>query len=102
MPDMSFNQALTLAEVALHDCPDITARELIDELRETHDALTRAAFSTCRTCGHPIYFNKLADRWQHEGLSGNVGCRAASFDRDGDWDDALDRRAKAAPPRKLA
>ena len=51
--------------------------------------------ATCRHCGHPVY--SIGERWQHEGPSGNVGCRAASFDRLGTWDDTLDRGWKATP-----
>jgi hypothetical protein len=63
--------------------------------------------ATCRWCGHPVGQTlKSGQRWAHvardgcAGISGSIGCRAASFDRlDWKWDDSLDRRWTAAPVR---
>ncbi|WP_198957072.1 HNH endonuclease [Streptomyces sp. CB01249] len=61
------------------------------------DELMRHA--VCRHCGHAIaqIGNAL---WRHSAAAPmSRGCRAASFDRDGTWDDSLDRAWKASPPR---
>jgi hypothetical protein len=58
-------------------------------MRSSAELLVEQA--ACRHCGYPVY--NIGERWQHEGSSGNVGCRAASFDRLGTWDDTLDRGA---------
>ncbi|MFK0292274.1 HNH endonuclease [Streptomyces sp. NPDC090442] len=53
----------------------------------------------CRHRGHAIARIGAAP-WRHiaaEPMS--RGCRAASFDRDGTWDDSLDRAWKASPPK---
>ena len=49
--------------------------------------------SVCRHCGHSIM--RVGDSaWRHDAAPPmSRGCRAASFDRDGDWDDSLDRAA---------
>ncbi|MET7483618.1 HNH endonuclease [Streptomyces sp. NPDC005538] len=61
------------------------------------DELTGHA--ACRHCGHAI--TRIGDSaWRHSAAAPmSRGCRAASFDRDGDWDDSLDRAWKASPPR---
>src|SRR5690242_16662571 len=69
-----------------------SAQEHQQKARRTAQELTEEA--ECRHCGYLIV--RIGDSgWRH--TSGSVGCRAASFDRDGDWDDKLDRRWKAAP-----
>ncbi|WP_199809196.1 HNH endonuclease [Streptomyces sp. NRRL S-244] len=53
----------------------------------------------CRHCGHAIA--RIGDAaWRHSAAAPmSRGCRAASFDRDGTWDDSLDRAWKASPPK---
>ncbi|MGW8969641.1 hypothetical protein [Streptomyces platensis] len=55
--------------------------------------------SACRHCGHSIM--RVGDStWRHDAaMPMSRGCRAASFDRDGTWDDSLDRAWKATPPK---
>ena len=64
------------------------------------------AVGDCANCGHPI-----VQEWRLAGMEGtkrldalrhgsprypqSVGCRAASWDRDGEHDDHIDRRHKA-------
>ncbi|MFJ9647190.1 HNH endonuclease [Streptomyces sp. NPDC101206] len=63
---------------------------LIDELMD---------HAACRHCGHAIA--RIGDAsWRHAAAAPmSRGCRAASFDRDGTWDDSLDRAWKAGPPK---
>lgn len=63
---------------------------LADELME---------YAPCRYCGHGIA--RIGDEpWRHSAEAPmSRGCRAASFDRDGTWDDSLDRAWNASPPR---
>lgn len=51
----------------------------------------------CRHCGHAIA--RIGDApWRHSAAAPmSRGCRAASFDRYGTWDDSLDRAWKASP-----
>ncbi|MEV5238692.1 HNH endonuclease [Streptomyces cinnamoneus] len=53
----------------------------------------------CRYCDHAIA--RIGDApWRHIAAAPmSRGCRAASFDRDGTWDDSLDRAWKASPPK---
>ncbi|MFB7785987.1 HNH endonuclease [Streptomyces vinaceus] len=55
--------------------------------------------TVCRHCGHAIA--RIGDSaWRHSARAPmSRGCRAASFDRDGTWDDSLDRAWKASPPK---
>lgn len=55
--------------------------------------------AVCRHCGHAIA--RIGDAaWRHSATAPmSRGCRAASFDRDGTWDDSLDRAWKASPPK---
>lgn len=57
------------------------------------------AHATCRHCGEAIA--RIGDApWRHSAAAPmSRGCRAASFDRDGTWDDSLDRAWKASPPK---
>lgn len=96
-----FDMMIELVEGVIREHPDMSGAELLDKLRGMRSALEGSAErATCRHCGHPIY--SLGDRWQHEGESGNVGCRAASFDRLGTWDDSLDKAWKASPRKTSA
>ncbi|MEU7165324.1 HNH endonuclease [Streptomyces morookaense] len=55
--------------------------------------------AACRHCGHAIARIGNAP-WRHSAAAPmSRGCRAASFDRDGAWDDSLDRAWKASPPK---
>ncbi|MEW2167401.1 HNH endonuclease [Streptomyces sp. NPDC007084] len=67
------------------------------QLDRLHDELM--AYDVCRHCGHAIA--RVGDAsWRHSAAAPmSRGCRAASFDRDGTWDDSLDRAWKASPPR---
>ena len=53
----------------------------------------------CRHCGRAIA--RIGDApWRHSAAAPmSRGCRAASFDRDGTWDDSLGRSWKAMPPK---
>ncbi|WP_328827505.1 MULTISPECIES: HNH endonuclease [unclassified Streptomyces] len=55
--------------------------------------------AVCRYCGHAIA--RIGNStWRHSAAAPmSRGCRAASFDRDGNWDDSLDRAWKASPPK---
>ncbi|MDA3642613.1 HNH endonuclease [Saccharopolyspora indica] len=54
--------------------------------------------AVCRHCGHAIARIE-GSPWRHSAAAPmSRGCRAASFDRDGTWDDSLDRAWKASPP----
>ena len=60
-------------------------------------------FANCRNCGYPItLFIPEKDVWGHI-VPGRTmlprGCRAASFDRLGDWDDSLSESLKARPAK---
>ena len=57
----------------------------------------------CRNCHQPIH-SPRGGSWRHTAQPGwhdpdaeSVGCRAASFDRLGHWDNSLDQRWKARP-----
>ncbi|MGV9322223.1 HNH endonuclease [Streptomyces sp. NPDC003660] len=55
--------------------------------------------SVCRHCGHAIARIGNAS-WRHSAAAPmSRGCRAASFDRNGTWDNSLDRAWKASPPK---
>ncbi|MFF9674517.1 HNH endonuclease [Streptomyces eurythermus] len=53
----------------------------------------------CRYCGQAIA--RIGDGpWLHTAAAPmSRGCRAASYDRDGTWDNSLDRAWKATPPK---
>jgi hypothetical protein len=75
--------------------------ELVDEARAAAQRIAADLVeeSVCRHCGHSIM--RVGDStWRHDAAPPmSRGCRAASFDRDGDWDDSLNRAWKATPPR---
>lgn len=55
--------------------------------------------AVCRHCGHAIARIGNA-AWRHSAAAPmSRGCRAASFDRDGTWDNSLGRAWKASPPK---
>jgi hypothetical protein len=77
----------------------LTVRKLIGMLAYRH------AHAVCRNCNHPIICTDGLDGpWLHLGsypdCSGYRGCRSASFNGDG-WNDTLDRKWQAQPPRDL-
>ncbi|WP_406640087.1 hypothetical protein [Amycolatopsis sp. WGS_07] len=84
--------------------PELSGQEVLVKLRALADKRRREVDSVqadavvrvdCANCKHPIW--RLGDsRWEH--VTGSVGCRAASFDRDGDWDDRFSKSLKATPP----
>ncbi|MFF9525669.1 HNH endonuclease [Streptomyces achromogenes] len=85
-----------------------TAEEVLRGIREEAadrtaqlDRLTGELMShaECRYCGHAIA--RIGDApWLHIAAAPmSRGCRAASYDRDGTWDNSLDRAWKAAPPK---
>lgn len=51
----------------------------------------------CRRCGHRIV--KRGGRWVHSTTGGERGCRAASWSRDGTWDNQMDRNWYATPTK---
>lgn len=55
--------------------------------------------TACWHCSHAIA--RIGDApWRHSAAAPmSRGCRAASFDRDGTWDDSFDRAWKASPPK---
>lgn len=61
--------------------------------------------SKCERCGFVIV-RTVASKWMHEthapdsqlGLTWAAGCRSASFDRLGTWDDSIPRHWTAKPP----
>jgi hypothetical protein len=72
--------------------------ELTDSYRELLETVKDEPV-LCRHCAGPIF--EVGDRWFHRNAEGGRvrGCRAASFDDDSGWDDTLDRRWTARPPR---
>jgi hypothetical protein len=63
-------------------------------------------WADCRHCAHRITRLEDGGVWMHCDVRGYAlafwggrGCRAASFDRDGDWNDALPRGKYAAPAK---
>ncbi|WP_176724061.1 MULTISPECIES: HNH endonuclease [unclassified Streptomyces] len=94
--NITVSAGVSSAEEVLRDIKEEVAdrtaqlRRLSDELME-HTA--------CRHCGHGIARIGNA-AWRHSAAAPmSRGCRAASFDRDGTWDDTLDRAWKASPPK---
>lgn len=90
--------------------PDYWERaELSESYTELDWSRDDSDHAICRHCHQPIIRHPGDTSWVHEpqpdwnnptpGRLGNVGCRAASFNRLGDWDESLDRRWKAAPRR---
>ena len=98
--------AVETVRTMLEEEADLTGVQVLERLEEIAGANSRAARdheaanaperSTCRYCGFPVQTLGSTGRWRHtDGL--RAGCRAASFDRFGTWDDALDRKWKAVP-----
>lgn len=72
------------------------ARTLTEEGRTLIAKVTKE----CKNCGHPVVWVEEDDHFIHSTPDGvplpmGRGCRAASFSRDGDWDDSMDKASKA-------
>lgn len=88
------------------ECADLPEYS-IEMMQMALDAITaHCPKNTCRHCGHPIigWPSYRGTAWNHvHGFairgSGTVGCRAASFNRLGTWDDSLPRHWVAEPER---
>ena len=95
--------------------PQITAEEVLANFEETAvsarataDRLTQDLVETTScACGHDIVRVGAQGRWVHkvpgwkpgESSYGRVGCRAASFERDGTWDNSIPGHSNAGPMR---
>jgi hypothetical protein len=57
-------------------------------------------YADCAHCGRTVQ-EFSPGKWRHvtDTFFGSVGCRAASFDDNKNWDDSLDRRWKAKPKK---
>jgi hypothetical protein len=93
-----------VASEAVSSAEDVL-RCLTEEVANRSAQLSRLSdelmeYAACRHCGRQIV--RVGDAaWRHNsGVSMSRGCRAAGFDRDGSWDDSLDRSWKASPPRR--
>ncbi|WP_370421848.1 hypothetical protein AB8O64_27125 [Streptomyces sp. QH1-20] len=97
--------ALHLMEAAVFQDPAITAEEAIAQVRKAVEGLIehqgeRTSHATCKRCRFPVASVKDPDEdatWVHLDDDYSRGCRAASFGRDGEWDDSLDKQWKAVP-----
>lgn len=83
--------------------PQASLASFRDDLQVARDTVLQAALvskTQCKYCSHPIVLDEL-NRWMHlkpdEIALSNRECRAASFDRLGDWDDTLPRGVNARP-----
>lgn len=105
--DIAF-EAVALVHDLIGSAGVSSAEEVLRGLKE--EAADRTAQSerlnaelmghaVCRHCGHAIL--RIGDAaWRHAAAAPmSRGCRAASLDRHGTWDDSLDRAWKASPPK---
>jgi hypothetical protein len=94
--DLIGSAGATTAEEVLRGIKEEMADRTAQFERLTDELMEHAV---CRYCGHGIA--RIGDvPWRHSAKAPmSRGCRAASFDRDGTWDDSLDRAWKASPPR---
>lgn len=74
--------------------PELTVRDAVHALTWLH------WHDQCRNCHHVIVnfdgeHGFTSKPWSH--AEGSRSCRSASFDRDGTWDEALDRKWQAVP-----
>jgi hypothetical protein len=76
-----------------------TLSHLVEYLRDRRDVMLQSQ-TDCRNCGHAIVL--AGGRWTHfvNGKVAGAGCRAASVDRLGTWDDGLDPILNAEPSRR--
>ncbi|WP_063762324.1 HNH endonuclease [Streptomyces sp. NRRL F-5123] len=76
-------------------------REEVADRTAQFDRLTGELMdhASCRHCGHTIA--RIGESpWRHVTAPlMSRGCRAASYDRNGTWDNALERAWKATPPK---
>jgi hypothetical protein len=87
--------------VGVNDISEAEAEEVLAEVYELVKPVCPTA--TCRYCGHPIIC--LGGVWRHDigpgtmvpSGYGTIGCRSATFDRDGAWDETMNRAWKAKP-----
>lgn len=80
------------AEIARYLVGEGVARTLTASGR----ALIAEETEKCKRCGHPVVYVDRQDNYVHSTPDGvplpsGRGCRSASFSRDNDWDDSLDR-----------
>lgn len=94
--DIIISSKVSSAEEVLRGVKEEVA-DRTAQFERLNDELMRHA--VCRHCGHAIA--RLGDStWRHSAAAPmSRGCRAASFDRDGTWDDSLSRAWKANPPK---
>lgn len=112
-PDTCGLMAAVLAALA-KEHPTMTVGELAERLaaQPAQAPLTVEAFAgmtpepqvrECKRCGHPVVaLDAWGEKWTHADAQGyplemGKGCRAASYGRDGNWDDTLDRGWSATP-----
>jgi hypothetical protein len=103
---LTLEYAIDLVGELLGEQPTATAGQARDRLRAALAGLPtsedlRPDEYECLTCQKAVA-QQADGRWAHRvgGKWSNIGCRAASFDRLGTWDDDLDRGAKAKPSRR--
>ncbi|WP_181138630.1 HNH endonuclease [Streptomyces sp. Ru73] len=94
--DVIASAGVTTAEEVLRGVKEEVADRTAQFERLADELMGQAV---CRYCGHAIA--RIGDAaWRHSAAAPmSRGCRAASFDRDGTWDDSLDRAWKASPPK---
>jgi hypothetical protein len=86
-------QQLTDLAYLMHEQVISSTASMLRSATEYNQQIERAI---CKHCENPIS-RAPEGSWRH-GAFGSRGCRAASFDRDGTWDDSLDRKRYASPP----
>jgi hypothetical protein len=95
------NVALPLIDKTLPSQPDMTLaefRSVIVTAIETMRVLDEKFTSPCVHCGRPAVYLGDEEGVRHLGPNGEVvnkGCRAASFEYAGTWDNTLDRKWNA-------
>ncbi|MET9417732.1 hypothetical protein ABZY03_26795 [Streptomyces klenkii] len=94
--DIIGSAGVSSAEEVLRGIKEEVADRTAQFERLTDELMRQTA---CRHCGQVIA--RIGDApWRHIAAAPmSRGCRAASFDRDGTWDDSLDRAWKASPPK---
>ncbi|MEV8451820.1 HNH endonuclease [Streptomyces sp. NPDC052095] len=94
--DLITSAGVSSAEEVLRGIKEEVSDRTAQLARLTGELMGQAV---CRHCGHAIA--RIGDAaWRHSAAAPmSRGCRAASFDRDGTWDNSLDRAWKASPPK---
>lgn len=83
--------ATTMRQTLHIDEPD----EALAFLRKSVNVFaTLVERGSCAHCGHGVHRMTEEALWTHDQGSSR-GCRAASFDRDGMWDDTIDKKWSA-------